>query len=269
MNRDTIYSGGMFDLSEPVTITLPAGDGRFQSMQVINQDHYTVAVEHDPGRYTLTRNRSVPDTRRCLSAPSWTPNDADDVARANALQDQIEVQQAAPGEFEVPDWDTQSLTVVRGMILALAATDPDGFDRAFGTPETVNPIQHLMGTAAGWGGNPREAAMYSGGFPPANDGVVQHSFTVNDVPVDGFWSVTVYNEDGFMEKNELDLYSFNGVTARPGADGSVTILFGGCDDASVNCIPITEGWNYVIRMYQPRQALLDGSWQFPAPEPVR
>ena len=97
MNRDTIYSGGMFDLSEPVTITLPAGDGRFQSMQVINQDHYTVAVEHDPGRYTLTREQVGTRYAAVLIRTFMDPNDADDVARANALQDQIEVQQAAPG----------------------------------------------------------------------------------------------------------------------------------------------------------------------------
>jgi len=35
-----------------------------------------------------------------------------------------------------------------------------------------------------------------------------------------------------------------------------------------NCIPITLGWNYAIRMYQPREEILDGSWQFPVPQPV-
>ena len=39
MNRDTLYSMGVFDLTTPVTIAKPASQGRFQSMMVINQDH--------------------------------------------------------------------------------------------------------------------------------------------------------------------------------------------------------------------------------------
>jgi hypothetical protein len=44
-NRDTIYSGGVFDLDAgPVTITLPDAGDRFMSMQVIDEDHYTHQV---------------------------------------------------------------------------------------------------------------------------------------------------------------------------------------------------------------------------------
>ena len=40
MNRDTIYSLAVFDLNQPVIIELPDIGDHFQSMQVINQDHY-------------------------------------------------------------------------------------------------------------------------------------------------------------------------------------------------------------------------------------
>src|SRR5215467_6313831 len=40
-NRDTLYSGAVFDLDAgPVTISLPDGGNRFMSMIVINEDHY-------------------------------------------------------------------------------------------------------------------------------------------------------------------------------------------------------------------------------------
>jgi hypothetical protein len=29
-----------------------------------------------------------------------------------------------------------------------------------------------------------------------------------------------------------------------------------------------DGWNYLIRLYQPRKAILDGTWKFPVPKPV-
>ncbi|MBA8840886.1 DUF1254 domain-containing protein [Ochrobactrum sp. RH2CCR150] len=42
-NRDTLYSAAIFDLDAgPATITLPEAEGRFMSLQVINQDHYVV-----------------------------------------------------------------------------------------------------------------------------------------------------------------------------------------------------------------------------------
>ena len=37
----------------------------------------------------------------------------------------------------------------------------------------------------------------------------------------------------------------------------------------VKYLPIIEGWNYAIRMYEPRKEILDGFWQFPAIKPVK
>ena len=192
-------------------------------------------------------------------------NDPADVKAANALQDQIVVKQSAPGTFKIPEWDEKSLGTVRDAINVLAATKTDvsGF---FGNINTINPLEHLLGTAYGWGGNPKEAAMYVNAVPPKNDGKTPYTLTAKDVPVDGFWSVTVYNAKGFMEKNSQNAYSFNNVTAKPNDDGSITIHFGG-DANQVNYLPITDGWNYAVRLYQPKKELLDGTWTFPAAEP--
>ncbi len=269
MNRDTIYSLGVFDLSQPLSITLPDADGRFQSMQVVDQDHYVVSVEHDPGVYRFTQEAVGTRYMVAIIRTFMDPDDAKDVARANEAQDAITVRQSDAGEFDVPDWDEESLVTVRSLLLALGASAPsEAANKAFGSREEVDPVMHLIGTAAGWGGNPPYAAVYPNGFPAQNDGTVPHAFTVKDVPVDGFWSVTVYNDEGFMVKNDLGANSFNGVTARQNDDGSTTIHFGGCDDGRVNCIPIMDGWNYTIRLYQPRPEILDGSWTFPAPTPL-
>jgi hypothetical protein len=56
-NRDTLYSGAVFDYDAgPVTITLPDAGNRFMSMQVIDEDEYTHAVDYGAGRYTMTRD---------------------------------------------------------------------------------------------------------------------------------------------------------------------------------------------------------------------
>jgi hypothetical protein len=47
-------------------------------------------------------------------------------------------------------------------------------------------------------------------------------------------------------------------------DGSFTVQFGDCDGKTPNCLPITPGWNYMVRLYRPQKEILDGSSKFPA-----
>jgi hypothetical protein len=51
----------------------------------------------------------------------------------------------------------------------------------------------------------------------------EYQLTVRDVPVDGFWSISLYNADGFFEPNDRAAYSVNNLTAIPDADGSITV----------------------------------------------
>jgi hypothetical protein len=78
----------------------------------------------------------------------------------------------------------------------------------------------------------------------------------------------MYNRDGFFEKNERDAYTVNSVTAERNDDGSVTIYFADACDNRPNCLPITDGWNYTVRLYRPHPEVRDGSWKFPQPKPV-
>jgi hypothetical protein len=85
--------------------------------------------------------------------------------------------------------------------------------------------------------------------------------------LEAFWSITVYNRDGFFTPNDLNAYSFNSVTAKRNEDGTVRIHFGGNPKAP-NYLPITDGWNYIIRCYLPGWQINEGNWSPPAPQPV-
>jgi hypothetical protein len=87
--------------------------------------------------------------------------------------------------------------------------------------------------------------------PSKNDGETVYKLTVKDVPVDGFWSISLYNKDGYYEKNEFGAYNLNDITATKGDDGSVAVQFGGCDGKIPNCLPIMKDWNYMVRLYRP------------------
>jgi para-nitrobenzyl esterase len=270
MNRDTLYSAAVFDLDAgPVTITLPDSGKRYMALLIVNEDHYTQAVVYAPGRYTFSRDQMGTRYFAGLVRTLVDPQSSSDIRKANALQDAIQVEQAATGRFEVPRWDPASQSKIRDALSILASMEATPTPPRFGRKEDVDPVSHLIGTAAGWGGNPEEAARYIAVYPKANDGKTVHSLTVKDVPVKGFWSISLYNKDGFFEPNALGAYSINNLTAKPNADGSVTVQFGACETGTTNCLPTPPDWNYVVRLYRPGKAILDGSWTFPEANPVR
>jgi len=262
-NRDTLYSLAVFDLDAgPVTITLPDPGKRYMSMQVIDEDQYTSAVYYGAGSHTLTREaigtRYVNAGVRTL----FDPADAKDLEAAHALQDGIKVSQESAGKFEVPNWDPESRRKVREALLALSTTLPDTA-RMFGSRAEVDPVRHLVGTAMLWGGIPERDAMYLNVTPEKNDGATVYRLSVKEVPVDAFWSITVYDAKGVLEANEFNAYALNAITAKKGDDGSVRVQFGGCDGKIPNCLPVVKGWNYTVRLYRPRAELLSGKWKFP------
>ena len=263
MNRDTLYSAAVVDITEGAQVTIPDGAGRYISVMVVNQDHFINRVLHQPGDHHLTLAEFDTPWVAVAVRILVDPGDDDDVMAVNALQDQLAVRANSSRPFESPDYDAASLDSTRKALLEVAK-HLGSFDRAFGPRDRVDPIRHLIATAAGWGGLPDQEARYLGVEPGVPGG--EYKLTVRDVPVDGFWSISVYNAAGYFEPNELGAYSINNLTAKPNDDGSVTVHFGGCADGRPNCLPITDGWNYTVRLYRPRPEILDGSWTFPALE---
>jgi hypothetical protein len=267
-NRDTLYSAGVFDLdAAPVTITLPDPGTRFVSMIVIDEDQYALTTVYAPGAFTFTK-KAIGTRYVLIGIRTFVnPNDSRDIQEVYALQDAITIDQERPGVLELPDWDPASQKQVRDALIALAATIPDT-KGMFGPRDKVDPVRHLIGSATGWGGNAPEDAIYLMVVPARNDGKTVHRLTVRgEVPVDGFWSISVYGADGYFHKNEPDAYSINHITAKKNADDSVSIQFGGCDGETPNCLPITQGWNYWVRLYRPRPEILNGGWVFPEAKP--
>jgi hypothetical protein len=269
LNRDTLYSAGVFDLDAgPVTIKLPDAGKRFMSMQVIDEDEYTPEVDYGAGSHTLTKEKI--GTRYVLVAvrTQVDPNGPKDLEAVHALQDAIKVDQpGGAGRFVTPQWDQASQRTARDGLLMLATTLPDT-KGMFGPRGAVDPVRHLIGAASAWGGNPEKDALYLNVVPVKNDGNTVYRLNVKGAPVDGFWSISVYNAKGYFEPNPQNAYTLNNSTAKANADGSIPVQFGGCDGNVSNCLPITPGWSYLVRLYRPRPELLDGTWTFPEPQPA-
>lgn len=259
LNRDTLYSFAVVDLEQDATLTIPPHGDRYLSVMVVNNDHFINAVFHDAGEYTLSQE--VFETRYAMVAARILadPNDAEDLATVAQLQDQLTITSHSSVPFVMPDYDTASFDATRTALLRLAdqlAT----LDHMFGSRNEVDPVRHLIGSAAGWGGLPTTEASYLGrpGMPEG-----RYELVMADVPVDAFWSLSVYNEAGYFEPNDRGVYSVNSVTGVRDADGAIRVRLGDFPPDTPNAIPTPQGWNYLVRFYRPRSAFLDGSWTLP------
>ncbi|PZQ46886.1 MAG: hypothetical protein DI556_19180 [Rhodovulum sulfidophilum] len=109
----------------------------------------------------------------------------------------------------------------------------------------------------------------------ALDGTRTYAITFaagQEPPVDGFWSLTLYNEHHFFHANDLGRYSLGtkNTTLQRNADGSLTLYAGAASpgaDRETNWLPAPEGpFSLYIRAYWGKEAILDGSWTPPTIE---
>ncbi|VTR75536.1 DUF1254 domain-containing protein [Cellulomonas hominis] len=175
--------------------------------------------------------------------------------------------------------------VVNGWHLTLHAFDynADFFEvGALDDPEFVigDPTLRVVERAAAalgglWGNHAYEAAYVMTYVDDHGDPLTgDRTYTLTlapPPPVDGFWSVTMYDvPDFFLVANPADRYSVGDRT--PGLvrdrDGGLTITMSHSrpadPDAAANWLPAPEGpFRPVLRMYVPRAPVLDGTYRLP------
>lgn len=270
MNRDTFYSLIVLNLSKPLTLTLPEANGRYMAAQIIDADHYSPFVLDKPGTYTLTEEKVGTKFAVVIMRTFVDPNDPKDIEKVHALQDAVKLEGGGEAPFVVPNYDKKTYKALFADIQKLIKYWNGDTRGSMGKRGELNELIHTVATIAGWGLNPPSAAMYevvNGDFDPTK----KYKIAVPaDVPVKAFWSISIYNKDGFFGKNKQDAYTINNVTGKKNKDGSTTIYLGACEDEKYNCLPLPGNGSYFEwRMYAPKQSILDGKWHFPKPVEVK
>ena len=257
INFDTLYSFAIVDLSEDAKLTMPATDGRYQSAWIITEEHYNPMAFVTPGVHTLTQENV--GSRYAMIAIRTQANTADaaDMAIANALQEQLLLEQKDRGSYTASDtWDMDEVLAMRAKYMAITDAEHITSDMMFGKKGEVSLQNHNAGSAYGWGGFTPERAVYPGYTPTS---AAPQTLTLKDVPAKAFWSITIYDVEGYPQGA---IYNINSQFALADDDGSYTIHFGG-DKTAPNYMDVFEGWNFTLRIYEPTAAYFSGEWVKP------
>jgi len=131
---------------------------------------------------------------------------------------------------------------------------------------------------AGLGANPAEDAVYpllqtdaEGKHATGDESYAIHFDQESLPPVAAFWSITMYDAEGFQVANEIDRYAIGDRDPlRYNEDGSLDLYIQhenpGPDRVS-NWLPAPRGaLGVTMRLYAPKQEVLTGAW---VPPPVR
>jgi hypothetical protein len=263
MNRDTYYSTAIIDVSEGASVTIPEiPAGKYISIQPVTEDHRIQAMRYGPGTYELTTHVGTHLYLIVRLDASFTEEEL------KAIHSKMTIQAGSAKPFAAAPVNRESFERVERELKAQmpALVQRDGINALkglFTDPRDASnawfdSLKYQVGAAIGWGGAQMVDNVYeiSGSFPADQC----YQMTFEDPKNGAFWSITVYDEKGFMFN---DLANFSSNTAKPNADGTYTISFG-CGSDAPNNLSIdnpTKVFNIAVRHYQPSKRVLEDGYR--------
>lgn len=139
-----------------------------------------------------------------------------------------------------------------------------------------NYMKRAFVTMVGLGANQAEDAVYPLNFADAdgnpldgNNNYVIHFEKDNLPPVDAFWSVTMYDKEGFQAANSLNRFAISSwMNLKKNADGSLDLYLQNANpgtDKESNWLPAPKcELGVTLRLYAPKLEVLNGAWAPPA-----
>jgi hypothetical protein len=258
MNQDTLYHGTVVNISNGATITIPEMDGRYVSLQVHDERHFVPMFEYGPGTYEL---KAETDYVVAVVRIQADESDPEDVRKAAEWQSQIVIKSNSDVPLKLGNWDTDSLNAIRAELNAELSKYSALETMGNGTPESVNVEAHRAITAGGYLAAPAKDAMYETSEGNGSTECTAVTYKAPTVVGNGFWSITVYDADGYIFNEKA---SVNSKSVVYNEDGSFTMHYGNnCSDDAVNVLNTVEGWNIMMRIYRPTDDIVQNGFELP------
>jgi hypothetical protein len=289
-NNDTLYTMVMIDIEEGYAV-----------LQFPETDRYISALVYDLEHYILDGGVLINETRPIIFVKKGNPipdidgivikselgvvspiirtlvRGADDIPAAHAVQQQITLTKVGDEKHTglmQPVLKEDKFKEMREFFRE--RTGSTSWDDMYGSrTDNIPMIDLAQGVYEGLGAFPAYAARYVSIFHDTDGSELhasrQYSLVVPaDIPVNNFWSVTVYDDDGLLIPHEERIHNSSSEISVKNRDGSTTITFGQCTPEINNCIPTGDGdWNFTWRYYGPEGAIADGTWVDIVPTPVK
>lgn len=258
---DHIYSMGVIDTSEPFTVVLPENDGKLVTLHLQDMNHTQPFYKVGAGTYEFTPDMF--DTKYILIGLRFATDGSEDNVRriTEELHSQVQIIGGGNDLEGLPKPSTEAMQKVRAALMTEYDKLEDTYDTVQYRIQDVSDWEKMTYTVAGaFGLSTPDTAMY----PPyalENAKGGQCYQATYDVPKTtnemGYYSITVYNAEGYLMSNEYNIVSTNqGMTHND--DGTFTVVFGDMD-----CKKHTEGtnanfahtpddnWSFLMRVYLP------------------
>jgi hypothetical protein len=258
MNRDTYYSLAVVDVSHGATVTMPeVPEGKYISVLGVTEDHRIQAMNYGSGTFDLSTHTGDHLYLVIRLDATFTEEEA------KVYQDQMSIAANSNKNYSALPVNKESFEVVENELKKKLPViiQRDGASALVGMFTDINDEsnelmveeKYQIGAAVGWGGAQMKDNVYeiSGNYP------CNECFQLNfeDPKNKAFWSITVYDKNGFMFN---DLANFSSNTATPNVDGTYTISFG-CGKDAINNLETsnpTDYFNLAARHYQPSNKVL-------------
>ncbi|MFT4271916.1 MAG: DUF1214 domain-containing protein [Pantoea sp.] len=270
MNRDTVYSFGIYYVPKGTTITLPKSkDDRYQSAMIMQNDDYTDQVFYGPGTFDI---KSQTEFVAIVVRTQVNPNDADDINYVHQLQDKISVNWPTGTkvkEYKRVDWDQKSLMALRHKYEKEAAKLPN-LNETSGARGKVDPLKLNLGASVALGLLPPEHAVYIyRDFGLSGNKCYKATYNKPDFKPGGFFSFTMYGADKYLHSENSHLSNRD---IKMDKDGKFTIYYGPkaqCGNVE-NWLPTPgDNWYLGMRIYRPGESVIDGTYTVPTPVEIK
>jgi hypothetical protein len=251
-NRDVLYSLALVDVREGVRFIIP-DSGRYQIIHIIDENH----LFHK----SVNEGESLHITKDDLSSGEYvyllarTKIIGDDIEGAQKAQKRMIINAKSAVPYTKDNFDKEATDAFRAKLFADVfetgeARMPVGLQAFRETYDAEFHHDYVYGAALGWGGLSPTDANYAPSTP--GEGVMECSsltFKEPKLKFDerGYYSITIYGADGFIESDKFYLPSEK---MQDNGDGTKTVYVN-CPDVKNSLTAPEKGWQATLRLFRP------------------